>query len=459
MSETVVQESPDAPRHQNPQKKLTAKKARKAARMKIREYILAQATELRGVKGNISEIQSGGFNVAYTIKFEDDVEWIAKVPQKEKSDGRMNSEIATMKFLQKYLEVIKVPRLHGYSLDGNNPCGYPYILMDKVPGITLCQALIRDNFPTDQCVHEVLDALVSMRKVLRKEPFKEIGSLFLDDEEIGPEVGRLTSPWITESDFQSNIYYEADWYYFEQHRLSHSHGVDWVAQTNADRWLLHTYIAAILPFYANSETSHFYLTHTDLSLSNIMVDPETGRLTGIIDWEFAATLPLQAAEHFPKFLRDEEEFVQFYQDDDVDKDDDTESRLRGKFREWKTYYIQQFRDDPEISTLHDRIDAIIAFERLLREPEKRTFELLAATVKSLEKANALNGQLPPFPWGTRPQLTPLNAIESTQSPAQGSLTAETSSASVKDQNDNSKSVSSLNNRGFVEAASQTDTML
>jgi RIO-like serine/threonine protein kinase len=71
--------------------------------------------------------------------------------------------------------------------------------------------------------------------------------------------------------------------------------------------MAHLYIGTLLPSYVQ-ESQTFYLAHTDLSISNIMVDPTDGSITGLIDWEFANTLSPQAVEHYPGFLCDREYF-------------------------------------------------------------------------------------------------------------------------------------------------------
>ncbi|KAK3053875.1 hypothetical protein LTR09_005155 [Extremus antarcticus] len=47
----------------------------------------------------------------------------------------------------------------------------------------------------------------------------------------------------------------------------------------------------------------FVLAHTDLSARNILVDPKTHEITGVVDWEFSATQPLWRAAIYPRFLQ------------------------------------------------------------------------------------------------------------------------------------------------------------
>ena len=75
----------------------------------------------------------------------------------------------------------------------------------------------------------------------------------------------------------------------------------------------HFLFGSVLPSYIIDSRASF-LGHTDLSVSNILVDPSDGTLLGIIDWEFANTLPSQAVEHYPGFLADRADFVELFQD-------------------------------------------------------------------------------------------------------------------------------------------------
>jgi hypothetical protein len=133
-----------------------------------------------------------------------------------------------------------------------------------------------------------------------------------------------------------------------------------------------------------------------------MVDPTNGTITGIIDWEFANTLPPQAVEHYPGFLIDREWFVDMYSD--------TFDNPNAEFDDWRAYYAKQF-DDPETVQFNSRIDAIAGFEYLIRHLNERPFAKIAEAVNALKTANALTAPLPSPPWETL--ATPEPATNST----------------------------------------------
>ena len=147
----------------------------------------------------------------------------------------------------------------------------------------------------------------------------------------------------------------------------------------------------------------FFLAHTDLHSSNIFVDPQTGSITGIIDWEFACTVPTQATEHFPLFLH-KGFFINYF--DDVY--DDTEAELK----EWRAFYAKQFEGDTEMGEYLQHIDAAIAFEDMLKDHELGTVENLVEKCKFLESAESLDRIGTPLRWkGPTKQRSPPSSTE------------------------------------------------
>jgi len=62
---------------------------------------------------------------------------------------------------------------------------------------------------------------------------------------------------------------------------------------------------ALFPSRPRVPPRQFALTHHDLSLSNILVDPTTHKITGIVDWECTGTRPGWEERH-PVFLEGRE---------------------------------------------------------------------------------------------------------------------------------------------------------
>jgi hypothetical protein len=248
---------------------------------------------------NFGERVIGGFNVAITIHFVDRQTGLSKSPKPSAMQPDEDWNPRPQLFSScKNRGMVHTPAPHGYSPDVNSPSGAPYILMEKIRGVPLQEAL--DDGMTREQVHRVLEQLADFRKALRQHKFVDIGSLTLYDGNY--RVFNLINVWnfyLDPAEHKNAPRCTSYEYYFAQHALSLLGSfLSGDRAQKLEMWSLHAYMVAILPSYA-LETSSFYLAHTDLSIANIMVDPDKGTLTGIIDWEFAITLPLQTAEHYP----------------------------------------------------------------------------------------------------------------------------------------------------------------
>jgi thiamine kinase-like enzyme len=62
-------------------------------------------------------------------------------------------------------------------------------------------------------------------------------------------------------------------------------------------------LPTIFPAQDSLAEGPFVPCHEDLNQGNILVDPETFAITGIIDWEMISIVPLWQARSFPKTIR------------------------------------------------------------------------------------------------------------------------------------------------------------
>jgi hypothetical protein len=115
------------------------------------------------------------------------------------------------------------------------------------------------------------------------------------------------------------------------------------------RWNIHTYAGSLIPSFVGEDTGNYYLAHTDLDAQNIMIDTD-GSITGIIDWEFASTLPPRDGEHYPKLLANKNKFVRLLEG----SCDDPMAELE----EMREFYAAQFTGDSEMEWYMDNVKAI-----------------------------------------------------------------------------------------------------
>lgn len=88
---------------------------------------------------DITKFTSGYCNLVVALTFSDSVQWVARIrlPQDPLEDPDMSismlSETSTMNLIRAKTS-IPVPRVFGYSENMKDDFGYPYILMEALPG-------------------------------------------------------------------------------------------------------------------------------------------------------------------------------------------------------------------------------------------------------------------------------------------------------------------------------------
>ena len=117
----------------------------------------------------------------------------------------------------------------------------------------------------------------------------------------------------------------------------------------------------VLPniFAADEGNSPYVIYHHDLSLVNILVDPETYEITGIIDWELIQVVPEWKSSRFPTFLTGQMDFPEI---------EDTESRAptAAEYDEDGEDYnavVVERRDRWDRWILRDHFDKTLSFTR------------------------------------------------------------------------------------------------
>ena len=303
------------------------------------------------------------------------------------------SQYSTLVFLQT-LGTVPTPRVFGACFDGNNPAKTSYYIMEKLPGVPLSRAF-NENKIERELVFEMLKQLADFQRALAGRPFRQVGSLVMSDKYV-----------LVDAQLTARQFYSDGWAAIQTRPCPFSSGTSYYVNLLQERWSalqktypnteeawlhwkVHNYLSSILISYVKSEVDKFYLAHTDLNLCNILIDPKTGSITGIIDWEFACTVPAQATDHFPLLLR-KDRFIEEFQD----TYDDPETELEV----WRTFYAKQFDGDDAMQEYLENIDAAIAFEDILKDNRLATVENLVENCKFLESAETLDKMKVPFPW-------------------------------------------------------------
>ncbi|OTA64003.1 hypothetical protein K449DRAFT_463937 [Hypoxylon sp. EC38] len=200
---------------------------------------------------------------------------------------------------------IPIADLVTYDDSSNNPIGYEYTLLAKVPGETLS-----DVYSTlgEQHISKILDQLADILEQLHRHEWDEIGGLNLDAQgEIRPAQIVDETFWTVpelklwppgETTASLNIagpYANYTDYVSAQIRqyirLIQLH--DKLAFMRNDISRLEAFLITISSRATELNRTKLVLAHKDLHFANVMYDRGTGRITAILDWGFSCIVPCQ----------------------------------------------------------------------------------------------------------------------------------------------------------------------
>ncbi|KAL4778836.1 phosphotransferase enzyme family-domain-containing protein [Aspergillus varians] len=233
---------------------------------------------------------------------------------------KTESEVATMGFVRKHSS-LPVPRVVAYSSSASNPLRFEWMLLEYVEGLPLSETWDEMSFDAKA------DLSMEIRKYLgqlQDFDFSWIGNLYFSkvreqvngqpaewlrhstgDPENDPEfvVGRLVSPWFfrdkclflnaDRGPFQSSCDLMLAKTDMQIERIKH------LSPDPTDYY----YCELDEELAKDQLDEHRVLHHDDLSVSNIILDPASFEISGIIDWESVGIYPTWQASTVPYFLR------------------------------------------------------------------------------------------------------------------------------------------------------------
>lgn len=231
------------------------------------------------------------------LVFENGERWIVRVPQTDFSDFPLAlveylvaSEYATLKFLEQTKIPSPKPYAYGLASDPSNRVGVSYILMQAMPGSPFYA-----SEASDAQKQRVFEQLADIMIKIHKHPVPLAGSFVMQDghAKLSSTASNRFVVLGTYGPFETSLDYILS--ITEQY-------LDLIS----DGQVHHTYPLEAFLFYriirenatkvAGSDSAgKFFLKHVDDKGDHLLVD-ENFNITGIIDWQFARTVP--AAEAF-----------------------------------------------------------------------------------------------------------------------------------------------------------------
>nr|POE96511.1 altered inheritance of mitochondria protein 9, mitochondrial [Quercus suber] len=287
------------------------------------------------------KLGEGGFNRTFLLSLHDGFQLVARIPYPvtEPKHLLIGSEVATLEYLRSHN--IPVPKVYGYSTTSNNPAGTEYIFMELVRGtnlgdiwfelsetartalvgkiVALESRLFSLNFPANGSLYYRRDLEEGQDKIkIPSDAFSENGSFC-----IGPDLTlamwygkRLTldsfrGPYrntieVLLSGAQKEKAYLAK-YGKPLHPLLRTRRecVGYERQCpryHMDHLERYLHIAPHLTAQLSDNAARPTIRHPDLQPNNVFVS-ESLEITGLIDWQHCAILPLFIQGGIPSSLQ------------------------------------------------------------------------------------------------------------------------------------------------------------
>lgn len=312
---------------------------------------------LKDAAFTVSFFAGGAFNKLYLVSYAGlSTSYIFRVSLPVYPFFKTESEAATLTRVRADTS-IPVPRVFAWDSSPDNELGFEWILMEKLAGVPLMDVWRKIEWTGKLVLIESLAGLINQ---LGNHKFDRIGSLYfklalkdcngdLEDERAGGDTPenqghtpmaeervRLITGNASLMDFAigsilSPIFYLDNRLYLPGNRGPYRSASEWLrAEIEMQlRWVkrgliegdrsyakdfekeapdieteCHRYLQIIPTIFRNEEDSSYRLHHADLTLANILVDPESFEITGIVDWELINIVPSWKASDYPVFLQD-----------------------------------------------------------------------------------------------------------------------------------------------------------
>ncbi|KAJ5078014.1 aminoglycoside phosphotransferase-related-related [Anaeramoeba ignava] len=226
----------------------------------------------------MSRFNNGVINYVYLIKTSSNDEFVLRVrtPEKVWDTIKTENEVAIHKFVLENT-TIPIPKIYSFSSIPDEILGYEYIIMEKKEGVRIATIW---NSLNQEKKEIILLQIVDILAQLRKFTFDKIGSLQIDKNGnyiLSKPIDLTTGPFDTFQDFlKAQIEYRIP------------------SIQNNERFckyipFIEKFLEKIIPKVEYK--GKFVLTHLDIGPDNILIDPKTLQITGVLDWEWAGSYP------------------------------------------------------------------------------------------------------------------------------------------------------------------------
>jgi len=282
------------------------------------------ASNLRGgVACKITGETFGHYNLIYFVEFEDDVQWVARIPllwrqytcdDKSVEEAVQRRLFESMVAAQTYARVKKgvfAPEIYAAFMDKDNPVGVPFVFMKRIlesywvneENIGFWRLDENIGHMQDGPLRTVFRDLAREMVSLASPPyFTSIGSLYQNPNTyyVGPMLAIASL-----QDGPVELDKRGPYSTVEEYFLSclNRHANVALQEQNRALYMQSTRLRALLPDLIDPlyNEGPFILSPFDWDSRDIFFSNDH-LLKGVIDWDFATVVPVQAFFRYPPFM-------------------------------------------------------------------------------------------------------------------------------------------------------------
>ncbi|KAL1606491.1 hypothetical protein SLS60_003895 [Paraconiothyrium brasiliense] len=212
------------------------------------------------------------------------------------------NEVACMRWVRS-ATTIPVPALVRFDASTDNPINHEFMLLERVPGISVDQ--IYDQLD-NRAKHYLISQLSRYLGQLQAHTWDHVGGLSIVDDKVVPGPVLDETFWQTSdiekywgaSETVESLNIAGPYKSYTDYAIAclekYSYNVEKHSLLAPYRDLLPRLNALIDRLQDNPagiDDIKYIFAHKDLHFANIMCDPATATITGILDWEFSGVVP------------------------------------------------------------------------------------------------------------------------------------------------------------------------
>lgn len=278
------------------------------------DNLVSVCSSLRdGMSCQIVEEYFGQHNLIYNVEFEDEFQWIARIPllyrfYECEEDPDLEEKIQTILFestiaaqtFSRMKKSVFAPAIYATFPNRDNPVGVPFFLMQKMGDYRLDETI---GHKSTAALRTAFSDLAREMVSLASPPyFSQIGSLCQKDDEYS--VGPMLC-YTSLHDDPVQLDKRGPYATVEEYIISGLNRHTFAALRDENRGLYHqtSRLRALLPHLIDKRfnTGPFVLSPFDWDSRHIF-HSEEGTISGVVDWDFTAVVPLQSFFRYPTFM-------------------------------------------------------------------------------------------------------------------------------------------------------------